>query len=460
MLTSGMLEAQDGVIYLRDKERAVVELVLAYLYTGKVEVDTGAAALRLACVADEWGLQGLAASCLDSLYTHYAHDAEAALAILPIAERLSHIDPPAKRLIRVCVEAVVRSSWPPPSIEQCMALGPVAISILLSRSVLPANLFVDEDAVARFVRKWMLAHGQLLTDETRAIISEAQCHPHRHFASTASGEMPTTELVRVFRCPRVRGIALNGETILIAGDGTTRVISMVDGAHIPSEYLGSRRIWDIAATSNGDVVTLDKERNQVQVIKPDGTTAKWGAQAYGHSLGKFDSPENLAVDREGRIYVTDWTWSQVQVFNKDGTFVQEWGGRGIEDGKFRYPHGVAVSDGRVFVADAGNNRIQVFATDGTFLAKWGSRGAGDGQFDEPEGVAVDAEGRIFVADTNNHRIQVFEPDGTFLGKWGREGREAGQFFRPGKLVAGPGGLIYVCCWAQDLIQVFGGGVGA
>ena len=74
---------------------------------------------------------------------------------------------------------------------------------------------------------------------------------------------------------------------------------------------------------------------------------------------------------------------------------------------FRSPAAVAVDEnGRIYVSDSGNHRIAIYDDAGTFLAELGSPGIGDGQFNTPGGITVDRS-RIYVADTLNHRVQVF-----------------------------------------------------
>ena len=86
----------------------------------------------------------------------------------------------------------------------------------------------------------------------------------------------------------------------------------------------------------------------------------------------------------------------------------KWGSSGSGDGQFSSPNGVAVdSSGNVYVADVSNYRIQKFSSSGTFLTKWGSKGSGDGQFHWPDGVAVDSSGNVYVTETHNNRIQKF-----------------------------------------------------
>ena len=68
--------------------------------------------------------------------------------------------------------------------------------------------------------------------------------------------------------------------------------------------------------------------------------------------------------------------------------------------------------------EAGNVRVQVFDREGNYITQWGSEGSGDGEFNLGGGlsaedfagsIAVDDEGFIYVADVGNKRIQKFAP---------------------------------------------------
>ena len=50
----------------------------------------------------------------------------------------------------------------------------------------------------------------------------------------------------------------------------------------------------------------------------------------------------------------------------------QWGSEGSGDGQFYSPNGIAVdSSGNVYVADTENQRIQKFTTDGEFITAMG-----------------------------------------------------------------------------------------
>src|SRR5882762_1405082 len=77
-------------------------------------------------------------------------------------------------------------------------------------------------------------------------------------------------------------------------------------------------------------------------------------------------------------------------------FVLAWGNNGSAPAQFSSPDGVATDAlGNVYVADTGNHRVQKFDRLGNFITQWGSTGTGDGQFTLPLGAAVDAAGNVY-----------------------------------------------------------------
>ena len=69
-------------------------------------------------------------------------------------------------------------------------------------------------------------------------------------------------------------------------------------------------------------------------------------------------------------------------------------------------------NGNIVVADTGSHRIQVFQLDGAVIRNFGTKGVGDGEFRAPIGVAIDRNGNIIVVDEENHNIQIVKPHAT------------------------------------------------
>ena len=151
---------------------------------------------------------------------------------------------------------------------------------------------------------------------------------------------------------------------------------------------------------------------------PDGRLV----QTAGSGVA-FDTPINLDVGPDGRMYLVEEMGGRVRVLDADGSPLFDVGtpaapGEFYGDSSFMRPTDVAVDrNGRIIVADSGHDRLQVFDHAGGFVSSTGSFGfcphpecSGEGiQFDRPAGLAADANGTVYVADALNHRILVLDP---------------------------------------------------
>jgi hypothetical protein len=137
----------------------------------------------------------------------------------------------------------------------------------------------------------------------------------------------------------------------------------------------------------------------------------FGLGEFGAWEGGFDSPFDLAVDKDGFIYVSESELHRIMKFSPDGTLVAAWADSGSQEGKLSGPKGLAVTgEGNVYVADSGNGRVQAFTPDGLF---YGTPVASLTRGEEivPIGVAL-AESSIFVLDESGPSIVVYDRSGT------------------------------------------------
>lgn len=224
--------------------------------------------------------------------------------------------------------------------------------------------------------------------------------------------------------------------------------------------------YHITLDKSGMLYVTDSENHRIQKFDSQGNyVGSWGGTPYPFSI-----PSGIAIDSEDRVWVTDADNNQIQVFNLDGQFLFKFGEQGGGPGRFYLPIGLVFDqDGFLYLADSWNNRIQKFdakqivATQGAqgFVKAWGGpngvAGTAPGYFDLPTGVAIDQQNRLLVTDTRNHRVQLFDLEGNYLGQIGRgttESSNPGQFNLPYAVDVGPDGRIYICDSGNDRVQVF------
>ncbi len=181
---------------------------------------------------------------------------------------------------------------------------------------------------------------------------------------------------------------------------------------------------NLAFASNGERFIIDHKANRVVKTDPKGNPiSTFGG--FGNSDGKFNDPWGIAVDTDGSIFVADTFNHRIQKFDASGNFLFSWGTPGVsaDPGSERStvffgPRAIIFdNNGHLLVSDTGNKRIQVFDREGNYVAQFGQTGTGNGEFNEPVGLAVDATGNVYVADIWNQRIQVFDPQYKFLRAW-------------------------------------------
>ena len=146
----------------------------------------------------------------------------------------------------------------------------------------------------------------------------------------------------------------------------------------------------------------------------------WGSLGSGE--GEFNAIHEVETANNGSVYTVETGNQRVQNFSPQGTFRLMWGNPGpggsSEPGEFNTPQDVAVGwDSRVYVADVRNHRIQWFTPEGVLGGAWGTEGTADGQFEYAADIATAPDGTVYVADFNNGRIQRFTRDGGFLSSW-------------------------------------------
>ncbi len=116
----------------------------------------------------------------------------------------------------------------------------------------------------------------------------------------------------------------------------------------------SGSIRDMTQSVDGLLYLVNGIKREIQIYGIDGTFMR----VFGE--GTFSSPGGIALDDEGRTYVTDLFENRIRIYGKDGKLVETIGKRGFKPGELNAPEGLWYHDRHLFVADTGNTRVQVF----------------------------------------------------------------------------------------------------
>ena len=241
-------------------------------------------------------------------------------------------------------------------------------------------------------------HGLDVDDEDNLWIADNRLHQIMKLS-------PTGEVLLTIGVAGERG---ETETLL---NGVTDVAIAPDGSIWASDGYGNNRVVKYDASGNF-LLQIGGER--------------------GSEPGRFDLPHGITVDDDGRVYVADRTNSRVQIFDQEGTFLEEWTHwAGQAPGDAGRPWGLEYHDGSIYVADGGEYwlhsqfvsdrpdtlpvdmaQIQRFDRDGNLQEAWGHYGRQEGRMIWPHDVSVDHDGNVYSVEVDI---------GQRLQKWARGG---------------------------------------
>ena len=237
-------------------------------------------------------------------------------------------------------------------------------------------------------------------------------------------------------------VRIGGDGIVwtVAGNGAQGVSG--DGG--PAKAATFNQIAALAVDGDGNLFICDSAAHRIRRVGTDGiVTAFAGTGRSGNSgdggpalQAAFNSPSGIVFDNSGNLLVADTGNHVIRKISPDGTVtrIAGVGKRGSEgnDGpaiqaNLDTPQGLAVdSAGNIYIADTGNNWIRQIAPDGTLTRYAGrdtssSSGFPGGQGDPniatnatlstPTSLATDQVGNVYVLEYGAIRVRRITLDG-------------------------------------------------
>jgi len=205
----------------------------------------------------------------------------------------------------------------------------------------------------------------------------------------------------------INSVAVDDSDRIFVSDGKLGKVLVFNAKHQVEAQIREGLVDPVGLAidkENRLLYVVDTQLDQVLVYDADSLKPlrKIGTTGKKHTLttpGDFALPTDVAVDKDGNIYVTDTLNWRVEIFDADGKFISQFGKHCDAIGCFERPKGIAVdSDGHIWVVDTGLGLAQAYNRDGALLGYVGGPGRNLGQFNDPMGIAIDQNNRMFVSE--------------------------------------------------------------
>jgi len=217
-------------------------------------------------------------------------------------------------------------------------------------------------------------------------------------------------------------------------DTMTGSIEVFDMAKKNARYLrpkGEGRLQmpiNVHFDDDGTIYVTDTGRNQVLMF--DKTENYIGAMGVKDEM----RPSDVVIHGD-RLYIADLKDHCVKVYGKADRKLQftiPRDAQSTNEGKLFSPTNLALDkEGRLLVSDTGAFAVQVYDLEGKYLRKIGQQGVAPGLFARPKGIATDRENRIYVVDASTQVVQLFDNNGRLLMYFGSPGNSTqGELYLP------------------------------
>ena len=202
---------------------------------------------------------------------------------------------------------------------------------------------------------------------------------------------------------------------------TNPALGFINGPLSTALFYGAK---GVAFDAAGNAYVADMGNNVIRKITPDGvvsTFAGTGVAGYldgAANVATFNSPQAVAVDSKGTVYVVDRGNNMIRQVTAAGVVSSLAGyptsaGVGYIDAvgvnaRFNYPVAAALSaDGtKLYVADLKNTAIRILSlTDGSVTTLAGSP-VQTNVVGAPSGLAFDKQGNLFIVDQGGRILEI------------------------------------------------------
>lgn len=229
---------------------------------------------------------------------------------------------------------------------------------------------------------------------------------------------PPPELGRI----KILQVIQGPQNVLDSSSGVAKkVFDYVTGNK--EEYIDFYTPQCIAADGNGLIYISDPSIGIVHKYNLAGKEVQYVFQAGEKRLV---SPVGVVTDSDNNLYITDSQLATIFKYAPNGEFIRELDTKS----KLQRPAGIAIrSNGDKLVADLIANKVFIYGKDDNYKGELAGADFTE-SFNRPTYITVDKLDNVYVTDTMNFTVRVFDSNNKYLRSVGQLGDVPGSFARP------------------------------
>jgi DNA-binding beta-propeller fold protein YncE len=210
---------------------------------------------------------------------------------------------------------------------------------------------------------------------------------------------------------------------------------------------------DVAVGKEGQIYVADGANDRIVKFAADGTFDEAIVEPGNQKLNR---PVGVAVDAADQLWIADTGNHRLLVVSPDGLKASAVAPIGVDKTAEFDPTDMAITpDGkRTYVVDDNNHRLLIRNNLTHEWTAMGTPGQAMGQFQWPFMVCIGSGGYVYVSEAIGARVQMISPTDRWAGEIGKWGVELGQFYRPKGVAVDGGGRVFVSDSTMGVIQVF------
>lgn len=200
----------------------------------------------------------------------------------------------------------------------------------------------------------------------------------------------------------VQSLVVSGDGVLyIASQGKIRQFETATGKELPMPALNDLGFYieDLAVSPDGRMALIYRGENLL-VVDGDLQPLFEVAAAVSSVTGDSELSSDVAIDASGNVFILGSFNERVLKYSPSGRFLTQFGGETTDqaDGRFRAVGDIAVDmDGRVYVSDIFG--VQVFDGDGRFLERFKL-------VQYAHGMSFDLQNRLYIASNEPQVVRL------------------------------------------------------